>query len=145
MRFDDSQHVHTEAVPGTFDADKTFVVRTSEAGLNCGRTYLFQAETFEDRQVWIDAIEKTKEALLKLQESQRKWSRYKRWACSVYNNIFFQSFCVVLIVINFMLNVIEAQVRPLEKSPMHTTLQSLDLLLTILFTVELTLNLFANW
>ena len=57
----------------------------------------------------------------------------------------FQSFVALLLFTNFALNIIEVETKPAEDSEFNNALNTLDLVFTVFYVIELALNLFVNW
>ena len=62
----------------------------------------------------------------------------------VYNSNAFEVAAATVILMNFICNIIEAELNP-EPGPEATILDSFDFAFVIIFTIELGVNIFANW
>lgn len=134
--------VHHEQEP----AEKTDLeIITTEGGFNSGRTYVMRAPDSASCQDWIQKIktQAAKRDRFVMQKSRFEVS--KEWARRVYNSGRFQSSVVVVICINFVVNLIQAQIFPEDDSRQNPTFYWFDMLLTALFTVELLFNAYGHW
>eukprot|EP00811_Abedinium_folium_P022767 NODE_3220_length_2072_cov_20.916195.p1 GENE.NODE_3220_length_2072_cov_20.916195~~NODE_3220_length_2072_cov_20.916195.p1 ORF type:complete len:448 (-),score=96.64 NODE_3220_length_2072_cov_20.916195:729-1928(-) len=71
------------------------------------------------------------------------------WSCQshaedLYNNFYVQIGIATLIVANFLMNMVEKQIDPTRDS-YASTWDSLELFFTLIFTVELLLNMYGSW
>ena len=112
------------------------------------RTLLLRVETAKDAKEWCGIIRaqvqverdhvRALEQLSALQRAHRVLSR-------IYNSNAFGILVLILIAVNFLLNVLTFEYQPAETDSMREMVDTLDNVLTILFTAEICLNAIVNW
>mmetsp|Transcript_5695 Transcript_5695/g.18351 ORF Transcript_5695/g.18351 Transcript_5695/m.18351 type:complete len:285 (-) Transcript_5695:2674-3528(-) len=126
-----------------------FVIDTVDEGYNGGRQYVFAVENEEQLQSWTQAIKKQAAICFKQhrnlsifeesQERARKILRTKTW----------QSTFSILIVGNFVVNICQTSAAPFSNQTYGqqnvVLFHTFDWVFTLLFSVELAMNLFGNW
>mmetsp|Transcript_5690 Transcript_5690/g.18314 ORF Transcript_5690/g.18314 Transcript_5690/m.18314 type:complete len:439 (-) Transcript_5690:2197-3513(-) len=126
-----------------------FVIDTVDEGYNGGRQYVFAVENEEQLQSWTQAIKKQAAICFKQhrnlsifeesQERARKILRTKTW----------QSTFSILIVGNFVVNICQTSAAPFSNQTYGqqnvVLFHTFDWAFTLLFSVELAMNLFGNW
>ena len=136
---------------------RIFVGRTS-------RNYILRAPSEGERDLWLKAIRKAihenkKDVYRAVEDTITKRMRAK--AAAFYSSRLFQQFVAVLLLFNFCLNVLDAEFaddREVESKAQnqdkatdgkYTKLAQYfdiaDLIFTIIYILELLLNLFSNW
>jgi hypothetical protein len=63
----------------------------------------------------------------------------------MYSMSVIQNLVALLIIGNFVAIATESQVQPARGSNLYNLMRTLDIVFTILFTVEIILNAFAHW
>jgi len=82
------------------------------------------------------------------QQAQLKMTTYLRaqTVCrEMYSSTFMQGAVAVLIVANFVIRIVDVEVQPAQDTDFAKHLEQLDLAFTIVFALELAMNMFANW
>ena len=64
---------------------------------------------------------------------------------SVYNSLGAQSIIALLIIANFVCNCVEAELNPAAGTDLEMAFSKADVAFTIVFAVDLAVNLFAHW
>ena len=62
-----------------------------------------------------------------------------------YNSNISQTIVMTLVVVNFCISIAEAELVPEPGSQLDITLESIDLTFTVIFAIELAINLTAHW
>jgi len=127
------------------------VIATIERGHNNGKTYIHRVPA-SDAQAWLgavtSAVNQAKASALKkeleLQYGHSKYSMARAKSHIVYESERFQMLTAFFILCAFGLDICEAQLLPVKGSRTGFIFFILDAFLTFLFTLELTLNIFAN-
>ncbi len=118
-----------------------FLISTWPRGHGQAKEYLFRARSAAECDVWVDLISK----MLDSNKIKTHWfSRLRRSCRSFYQNTWFQIAAGVMININFITNVIAVQANPDPDSDLGHVLSIFDLVLSVLFAVELALNIFVS-
>jgi hypothetical protein len=71
--------------------------------------------------------------------------RAQRLCGALYGSTLLQSIVAVLIVANMLVQVVDVEIHPAPESELSAQLESVDMMFTIVFAVELAMNMFANW
>lgn len=104
---------------------------------------IWKAESASEKQDWMKAI-KTQQVNYVPQtlSAPRKAQKFVK---QIFDSNAFQIFGAVLVLVNFLCNATEAEVNPEKGSTWETTLANFDIAFAVLFTIELSINIFANW
>jgi hypothetical protein len=132
-------------------SDVHIVITTIEGGHNAGKTYIHRVPE-SDAQAWLEALTSTvnqaKTAALKkeleLKYGHSKYSMARAKSHIVYWSEAFQMLTAIVIMCAFAIDICEAQFQPVEGSRSALVFFILDGILTILFALELMLNIFAH-
>ena len=119
-----------------------FNIQTLPDGYNCGRTYTFKVTSEGKFQAWVQELEK---AVAAATYADLRKSPIRLWQTRVRRVMVMQGFpesVALLIGANFLINVVQTQIDPGQELPVFNTL---DLAFSIVFTVELAMNLFCHW
>ena len=73
------------------------------------------------------------------------YQRAQRLCGEFYGSTLLQSIVAVLIVANMLVQIVDVEIHPDPESELSANLESMDMMFTIVFTVELAMNMFANW
>ena len=123
-----------------------FVLVTSRIGFERGRQYLIRAPNKAERQLWAicinDILDMYKDRPVVAVSTFLFVRRRVRW---FYFGDYCQIFVACLIMLNFGLNIVEAQFTLLPSTdPTSILFSNLDTVFTVLFTVELMINMFST-
>jgi len=132
-------------------AQHVMVLQTVEDGFNSGAKYhLLFIEDKED----VDAPEHVDEWIEQMQQAvaqaKRDYAWTARWISfqeslqKFYNHNLFQAFVGGLIVGNFVLTAYQLQIHPEEGSQTYDDFELADTVFTIVFTIELAINMLAH-
>jgi hypothetical protein len=132
-------------------SDVHIVITTIEGGHNAGKTYIHRVPE-SDAQAWLEAltsaVNQAKAAALKkaleVKYGHSKYSMARAKSQLVYQSESFQMLTAFFIICAFALDICEAQLLPVQGSRSGFTFFVLDAILTLLFTLELMLNIFAH-
>jgi voltage-gated sodium channel len=127
------------------------VITTIEGGHNTGKTY-FHRVPESDAQGWLEALTSAvnhakAEALkkeLELKYGHSKYSMIRAKSQVLYASEGFQMVTALFILCAFALDICESQFLPVQGSRSSFIFLIFDAILTILFTLELMLNIFAH-
>mmetsp|Transcript_21259 Transcript_21259/g.48808 ORF Transcript_21259/g.48808 Transcript_21259/m.48808 type:complete len:579 (-) Transcript_21259:171-1907(-) len=99
----------------------------------------------EDCEAWVADLKHTVKEAIRVQADQtlfREWQQYVR---NIYTSTPCQVLVAILIFGNFAANATQFQLVPKEGSSEETLFFIIDLIFSVLFTLELAVNLFAHW
>ena len=97
---------------------------------------------------WVSAVReavKTAKNLHFAQERISLTSRLHRFLVDVHGSNLFSGVVFALILVNYVLNVLDFQFRPEQMSNLREQLDRLDQVFTVLFAIEVTINLIVHW
>ena len=137
-----------------YDAGETevhLVVSTVEKGHNSGRVYIHVLPN-DDVQNWLDNLTHwTKEAKRrKLTQDiidahgHSGFSMMRAKTKRVYNSVTFSCLMAALILFGFLLDIADSQILPEPGTPEESMFYWIDVVVTVLFTLELLINLLAH-
>jgi hypothetical protein len=118
---------------------------TSPIGFHRGRTFVFRVEDLETKEKWTETI--SRELDKRMEKPVLKTTTFyniRKRVRSTYVGDHVQIGVAALIGGNFMLNICQAQVGH-EDEHANTIFEFVDLGFTIIFTIELLVNLFATF
>lgn len=124
--------------------DSEFQLVTRKTELFSSKVYLFRCADHAELKRWTKEISKIVMDCNYARQDHRLLPRIHRAIQLVYEAPFFQYLIAAIIILNFSVNVWEAEVTTLENQWMQQLFKNLDLFFTISFSIELLLNLFAN-
>eukprot|EP00960_Hanusia_phi_P075152 768380-Hanusia_phi.AAC.4 len=129
---------------------REFKVSTTKDGYNSGHTYIFQTHSESECQDWISTITELAEVALNKWKKKHRIQRLQARLSLFYNSKRMQVVVAVLIALNFASTATLLQMRPeLNEEPYDPQvlqwLEQIDQIFTILFTIELLLNIAAHW
>ena len=123
-----------------------FAIYTVEKGWNGNRTYFLRAKSEEERLAWIEIVADIACHLYRAEVKGRSKIRQFRFlGRRAYDADLTQQFLASLIFCNFIANCVDAQFQPVDGSMERQLLDILDILFTVLFSLELSVNLFLHW
>jgi len=128
------------------DVDKDqFIVRTVESGFNAGRKFVFRCNSKRDCRNWTREIRENIKLLLRSSTFGERAEYYRQVLRKMVNSAPFQCLVALLIVVNFVLSVVDTELRPTPISQLGRVFEDLEIVFTILFTIEVILNFTANF
>lgn len=127
------------------------IITTVENGRNRGRLYVHVLEE-DEAQDWMSNLQTAVSAAKQRARAQRmeeiyghsRFSMLRAQTRQFHQSNAFSVAMAFFIVLGFLLDIAEAQVRPREGSTEESTFILLDLIITAIFAAELLINLFAN-
>jgi hypothetical protein len=128
-----------------------FQIRTVPSGYNCGRKYCLQAESDAQCEEMIKLLTKLSLAAQLRQEAKSPCQRSQDAMRRVFNSMPFQIYSATLIFFNFFISAAEAQLIDVtdegsgSRTEVGRFLDVSNTLVTLLFAVELVINLYAHW
>ena len=118
---------------------------TSPIGFHRGRSFLFRVEDLDAREKWTETISRLLDARRgKPVLKTTTFYNIRKRVRSTYVGDYTQMCVAALIGGNFMLNMCEAQVGK-ENVQAYEVFEGIDLGFTIIFTIELLVNIFATF
>jgi len=127
------------------DRSLCFDIVTEPNGYNCGRTYIFHAETNLGALEWVRDVQHAWETALFTASNLGAIGHFRLKVEIFASKGLFQSLMVLFILGNFVLNVVQAELKLVEGTYWAEVLDSIEVTLTILFAIELSINMFALW
>ena len=127
------------------------IIPTVENGHNMGRVYI-HVVPHSEAQDWVSNLIRAC-SLAKERKRQREledvyghsaWSYRRAQAGALYNSFTFQMLTFIFIVIGFFFDIAESQVLPEPDSSEAEIFFGIDAFITLAFTLELMVNLFAH-
>ena len=113
-----------------------------------GRTYHLRAISYDESSEWISLLKTTRtravkayRASLALTANQRFQIRVRR----VCSHKIFQLVLAALLVLNFVVNVIEAEVWEQASASTMKSFDNADTAFTVVYAVELAFNMYGHW
>jgi hypothetical protein len=130
------------------DPHRTFEIFTDPNGLTNGRSYMLRTSDADARGEWVEKIRwavknETKRILAqshKTQFNKIQWVMQEVCASSPMQYI-----PALLVVGNFILNVIQFEILPQTGSKVQEKFDKTDIVFTSLFCIELSMNMIAQW
>ena len=127
-----------------------FEIRTLDDGPSLGSRFKFRGDTEDQCNMIIAKMQKLVEAAMVIHERRTRYVRSKLKVRQIFDSMPFQIMTAGLITANFIFNIIEAQLltgpeAEHEGTPMRKLFDNIDLAFTIIFTVELSINMYGNW
>ena len=128
------------------DTGCDFILVASADGRNNGRAYQLRCS---DKAEADDLVKFLREKAQVARERENSLNNFKSYQASVdkwYSSDICQGVVAVLIFSSFVANVIELEIDPGQSNPaLRRTFLSVDLFFTVVFSVELLVNMFAKW
>ena len=121
-----------------------FVVCTTRNGYHSGRQFLLSCESHQDVEKWVESVARVLKTQNKLPPAKMSvFSRIRRRVRWIYIGDRFQVMLACLIMLNFLVNICEAQFK--SNTPGVTAVfETFNLVFTVIFTVEIVINLFST-
>ena len=121
-------------------------VTTAVEGHNSGRQYYLKCEDGRACRELVDFLKRMAKASIRREVRHDTYTVVKCFVRDAYKSGPSTSFWALLIFLSFVSNVLEAQLDPAEENADFTAaFYQTDLVFTILFTVELVVNMFGHW
>ena len=127
------------------------IFRTKEDSRNCGRSYIYRS-SYQDANEWEQAVDEAvkREKQRALEEALRAEFGHSGFEMArarkkiLIESISWQYLLAFVICLGFAIDVLESQMLPERDSVAGLVFLSLDGLITLFFTGDLLVNLFAN-
>jgi voltage-gated sodium channel len=135
-------HVPAPHSHGALQTLHTVDIITEESSCHAGSMIIFACISEREAGEWVAALRASKSKLELLHEKEHGAFAY--WIhrlCLMYEGNIFQFVMASIIVCNFLTNVVEAEICPLETC---RAFETLDLLFTICFCLDLLFNMAAH-
>ena len=123
------------------------IVTISTVERRAGEIYNFRFATQDSCDTWRDLVLSKSEARKNLESRQARTEMAQRHYIvrTFYQCNMVQSAVAVLILSNFIINLLQSEMVPAKGSRGERVFEGIDLVFTVLFTIELAFNLFGNW
>mmetsp|Transcript_16679 Transcript_16679/g.55540 ORF Transcript_16679/g.55540 Transcript_16679/m.55540 type:complete len:677 (-) Transcript_16679:706-2736(-) len=130
------------------DIIREIIVETSPTGINAGRAYTYKADSHEHKD-WLAAVKNAKTEKLEAMEYDQllqkgKIRQIRAHVKAIYESNLMQIAVAGLIFISFITDLAQAEVLPEEGSEAQAKFFKMDIFFTVMFTLELFVNLFAK-
>ncbi|EKX54651.1 hypothetical protein GUITHDRAFT_100126 [Guillardia theta CCMP2712] len=130
----------------------SMVIQTVSGGYNSGRTYVYRAEQAEDHESWYadlclyrdKAIQYQERLAKKMLNSGSSFNQFRQRVLEIYESGPSQAFFASLIFASFAIDLSQAELLPPDGTYRANQFDTADTVFTVLFTLELCINLFAR-
>ena len=126
-----------------------FCILTSKDGANLGRSYYLKCEDTHQCAEWVAYLQRSIKQAVKRERDYNVYLRIKNAVSDVYNHELMQMVMAFVILLSFVNNVLEVQLDPgatkKQRPEQDLAFQHIDLAFTLVFLLELCVNLFVNW
>ena len=120
-------------------------LRTVEGGYNSGRTYYISVGTDEDCQAWIQGIRTASDKAVLLRQAGPGFLEKARYRLRrAYHSVYIQSLVAFCIFLSFLSNIMQSELGNTSDPAYNTLFNILEYLFTILFTIELCVNVLVH-
>ena len=120
-----------------------FAVFTNPEGLYAGRVFVFKCHDRVTRESWIEMLQRVIKSYSNVKLTKcGKLGRVRHRVREFYMSDAVQLFVAGLISLNFLANICESALKPTPSS--ITLFSNVDLGFTVVFTLELLVNMFAT-
>eukprot|EP00960_Hanusia_phi_P068162 766775-Hanusia_phi.AAC.1 len=125
----------------------TFEIHTRKESESNGRVYVFRCFDEEETNGWVRMIDEQAKFATEsaLHDSLGEFERMRYKIGRFYDSNSVQSLVAVLITLNFLANATQSELLPPDGSSLSSFFAVLDDVFTIMFTIELGLNLISHW
>ena len=125
-------------------------MQTIEGGNNSGKMTVLQTQSAQECQMWIRVIEEAMAAeerrIKELEDATRTpWKRFCRRTKIYYNSNLTQFGVGIIIMASYVTAMYQAQMLPEPGGEISNALKVLEVLFTVLFALELVINIIAHW
>ena len=126
----------------------SFEVTTSQDGYNAGRSYSFRTfVSADERDTWVEFLRTVVRAAVELdRRTNPSISMYARiqWSGKTFSESSTVNVLISTIILsNFVINMLQAEIQPKPGSASERTFKSLDIFFTLIYTTELIFLLIA--
>lgn len=143
-----SEHVHSnKSIRMCEDPHRTFEIFTYPNGLTNGRSYMLRTSDADGRGEWVEKIRwavKNETKRILAQSHKTQFYKIQRVMQEVCASPPMQYIPALLVVGNFMLNVIQFEILPQKGSKVQEIFDKTDIVFTSLFCIELSMNMIAQ-
>ena len=121
-------------------------IRTIEDGYNSGRVYNLLAKSEEECTAWIQSIRSAvKHAVMLKEAGPGVFRKIQFRIARFYRSVAMQSFVAFLIFLSFLANILQTEFVSDASDDAAAVFSGLEYFFTIAFTVELAINMVANF
>mmetsp|Transcript_29155 Transcript_29155/g.46957 ORF Transcript_29155/g.46957 Transcript_29155/m.46957 type:complete len:310 (+) Transcript_29155:591-1520(+) len=119
----------------------------AEESSGAERPYFFRTDSDATAKDWIEKIQSAADECKRALERRERNSiqRFQKMAHTCYVSSPFQNAVAVLISANFVINATQSEMHPQPGTTLDRVFSELDMVFTIIFAVELGINLMAHW
>lgn len=132
------------------DPERMFAVQTIDGGNNSGKTTILQAQSAEECDRWVAAIEEAMQkersrAQREADLARTPWRRFRDRASLFYASNITQACVGLIILASYFTAMYRSQTLPQSGSSAANQLYVLEWIFTMLFLLELTINMCGHW
>ena len=127
-------------------------IETRPGGCNSGRRYQMRSSSTEELDEWAAEIRRAWGDVLRIRDAALQVSPLLLWfrglragVAAVYESAAYKSALVLVLVANFLLLMVIAQIQPEPNTAVSAAMDRVEYTFTAVFTAELLMNLFVNW
>ena len=113
---------------------------------NFQRSYFVRVKSAHECEFWIAAVMKCLNSTMREFTEKHSWiQKQQRCARSLQSKHNFRCFVAFLILLDFLSSVFKSELLPTTDSPLLRLFELTDIVLFVLFCLELLLNMFGHW
>ena len=132
------------------DPERMFAVQTIEGGNNSGKMTVLQAQSVEECERWVAALEEAvaqenKRVQREADLARTPWRRFRDRASVFYASNITQCSVGIIILASYFTAMYQSQILPAAGSSTANSLYVCEWIFTMLFLLELIVNLVAHW
>ena len=144
-KLDDNFSINPERTRSQEDHDdpREFVLETDDSSKSKGKVYFLRADTPAESNLFIETTYIHKQESAQYFRRLQRGRRLRKNLSRLQTNSVFQALMASMIVANFIVSMVELEIHPVGSVARIFT--NLDIVFTIIFLLELLLNMAANW
>ena len=142
---DSFSRINSERTRSQEDLDdpREFVLETDDSSKSKGKVYFLRADTPAESNLFIETTYIHKQESAQYFRRLQRGRRLRKSLSRLQTNSAFQALMASMIVANFIVSMVELEIHPVGSVAKIFT--NLDIVFTIIFLLELLLNMAANW
>lgn len=127
------------------DMERAMILKTMPDGFNCGRSYVFRVDSDEETDSFLTQIRVAVDQAIRNERKKSKFQESQMYCQDIWGSSRFQMVIALFIAANFIVNCATAQILPVDGSETADAFEIVEIIFTVIFTVELVLNAYAHW
>ena len=130
------------------DDDFPFVIQTIPGGHCSGKSIILAAADPDERRKWVSVIDHARDEAFfreKIRGEKTLLQTYQRITADWYESKQVQYSVALVIFATYIIAMLDSQMQPEEGSHAANTFRILEIVFTIVFGIELAINMFAHW